>query len=116
MINVKIRVELINSEEILNFETYGILDEKRNILIYDESNDIKVILNMDENVLRRETPEYLITLNFLQATTNVFLKDLNREVSDKIKILEIINNKTTYEVKYMIKEEEKINYKVEIIK
>ncbi|MGN1000441.1 MAG: hypothetical protein ACI4OG_00705 [Bacilli bacterium] len=114
MIDVKIKVTLINSEETLNFETYGILDEKRNILIYDESNNVKVILNMKENVLKRETPEYLITLNFLQATTNIFLKDLNKEINAKLKILEIINNNRIYEVKYILNEEQKINYKVEI--
>ena len=89
-----------------------------------ENNNIK--LNVDERLGERkfgvndisELPSDFFEEQFRNWDYKLEKGESANEVSKRMNegLLEIINNKTTYEVKYMLKEEEKINYKVEIIK
>lgn len=113
--NRKILIEFNNRKYIVK----GIIDEKRNILTYEDKDNARVSLFMDLNKLIRENDKYKIDLYFIEnenTESRMLLKENNAYVVFNIKTLNLKSNKYYFSVKYTVEEGETISYSLRVLK
>lgn len=114
MAKVLINGTVKTDNEIINFEVKGILNINSNILIYN-FDDVKNILYLNENILKRESVDNIITLDFNRIDSNkscIFLKDTNYEIELNIKPVFIDKTVNKYKVEYLLEGRQKIEYEI----
>ena len=101
-------------EETIDFEVKGILDSESNILMYN-FDDIKNTLYINDNKLKRESLDSIITLNFNEVESvksSILLKDTNFEILLKLSTLYINKTNDGYKVAYLLEDQKKIEYEI----
>jgi hypothetical protein len=101
-------------EETIDFEVKGILDTNNNVLMYN-FDEVKNSLYLNENILKRESLDNIITLNFNKDESNkssILLKDTKFEISLKLTTLYIDKSNNEYKVGYLLEDRKKIEYEI----
>lgn len=115
----KIKVTLITNEKHEEYNLLGKYDLSKNIIYYNENKDMqtKVILDLDNKILTRDNKEMTLKLLFTQnktTTNNLFIKDLNKYLTIKIKTEKYELTPNSIDISYIILDSnDKIIYKVE---
>jgi len=106
---VKLELKIKTEEETLHFSTSGILENQR-ILKYIE-NGVKVILDLKEDKLTRESTDFILQYKFLkngETLNDVFLKDYQKICTHRLE-----KKENYYLVEYtLLEENRKVCYEV----
>ena len=111
MSKVLLDITIKNSDDIINFESEGILDEKNNILIYDQDK-VKNTLYLNDDVLEREGRDSIIKLSFNEETSSIFLKDTDITLNLEVSVLNVEKKEGNYRVYYIVENKERIEYEI----
>ena len=114
MSKVLLNITIKNSDDIINFESEGILDEENNILIYDQDK-VKNTLYLNDDVLEREGIDSIIKLNFNEKNndeSNIFLKGTNITLNLEVSVLNVEKKAGSYRVYYIVENKERIEYEI----
>ena len=119
MKDVYIKEKIKNKDEELPFEGKGTIDEKKNLIQYQDNKAVLTIL-LDDNIMLRETEDTILSYKFVENEKNnfeVFLKDLKQTGFVPMQTFNINKDNTTYEVIYQIdgndfKHEFKVEWRV----
>jgi len=114
----KVKVTIISEETKQEYTTIGNYDEEKEILTYQEKQDIvtDVVLYLKENILIRNNKDlnmkYLFLLN-KETTNTIYLKELDKNIDIKIKITKYNYDNNNLEIEYiLIDSGDKLNYKI----
>lgn len=100
--------------ETIDFEVKGILDTNSNILMYN-FEEVRNTLFLNKNILKRESADNIITLDFNNIDLNkssILLKDTNYEIILKIEPIYIDKSVNEYKVGYLLEDHKKIEYEI----
>ncbi len=114
MSKVLLDITIKNSDDIINFESEGILDEKNNILIYDQDK-VKNTLYLNDDVLEREGRDSIIKLSFNEKNeeaSSIFLKDTDIILKLEVSVLNVEKKQGNYRVYYIVENKERIEYEI----
>lgn len=104
-INIQVYTNLNNLEE-----TNDLLAIKDNDVIkYIDLENNKVIVDMKNDIMIRENIDYHFTIDFNANNIIIKLKSLNKCFDKKIKTIWIKKSKNSYNVKYVLVDDDLIN-------
>lgn len=116
MSKVRIKVEIKNSEENNLREVDAIISDSK--LKYKEEENTTVVFSYLDKTLVRENNElrmdYTFDLN-KETIGRIYIKELNKKLEIKIKTTKLKIENNDIEVSFIV-EDNKFNYKVEVIK
>lgn len=115
MSKVQINVEIKNSEEHISKEIDAIISD--NNLKYKEADKTTVIFSYLEKTLTRENNELRMTYTFdieKETIGKIYIKELNKNIEIKIKTTKLKIDNKNIEISFIV-EDNKFNYKVEVI-
>lgn len=113
MSKIRINTVLKTDRDNLTLNVKGIL--KDNEIIYKD-NDVLTKLNIEKNILIRETNEYRIIMNFDNNKLLYYLKEFDKTLEDKIEVKKIVKKDNYFNINYIINDilyEYEISYEVE---
>lgn len=116
MSKVRIKVDINNSEENNSKEIDAIISNNK--LKYKEDDKTTVVYSYLENILIRENNELRMNYFFdlkKESTGNIYIKELNKKLEVKIKTTKLKIDNNNIEISFIV-EDNKFNYKVEVIK
>lgn len=115
MSKIRLEVTLRSSEDDNQFETTGYIHENK--IHYIEPSGTKVELDIEENVLKRNSQEiemeFFFELN-KETESYLYLKEYNQSLALKIKTSQIMKDKDYYCVEYEVMDNDCFFYKLEI--
>lgn len=118
MSKVLLKVSIESNNEMHEYTTRGILNEKLNILIYN-GNDIKNRFDFSKNILERENNEIKIFLPFeINKENNAVYYDKQNKIKLNIKLYTNvlrINRHNVY-IEYTLDNTNLFTYKLHLIK
>lgn len=114
----KIKVTLITNDQKEEYNLLGKYDLSKNIIYYNENKSMqtKVTLDLNNKLLTRDNKEITLKLLFTnkETTNNLFIKDLNKYLTIKIKTEKYKLTTNSVEISYIILDSnELITYKIE---
>ena len=116
MSKIRIKIDIENSEGKLSSEVDAILHDNK--LKYKEEDNTIVVFSYEDNTLIRENNELRMEYKFNNSNKtqgNVYVKELNKKINLDIKTTKLKINDNNIDVSFII-EENKFNYRVEVIK
>lgn len=111
MSKIKIKVKLKTDNNIINSDTKGLIND--NIIIYKDGK-FNIKLDLNNLLLERYSDDYKIIIDF--KNKNYILMINNYNLTDKIKIFELVNEKNYFKANYEL--DNNIEYEIfyEVIK
>lgn len=102
---IKVYTKLDNNEEINEF----LAIKNEDVIKYiDFSNNIMVV-DMQNNIIKRENDDYIFTINFVQNDIDIIIKKLKKNYHKSIKVLLVDKTKKSYLVRYLLEDENILN-------
>lgn len=119
MSKVKVHITLTTPEDTYQYETLAIWQEQEEMIVYQEPTQEKAKVKFDfrKNELHRETNSVRMFYPFdikKLTTGTIFVKELNQQLSVKLRTTKLIRNLNNISIKYQM-EEESYQYKIEVI-
>ena len=115
----KIKVTLITNTTKEEYNLLGKYDLSKNIITYNENKQLqtKVILDLNSRSLTRDNKDLKVDLLFaenVETTNELFIKELNKYLTIKIKTEYYNLTENSIEIVYIILDSnDKITYKIE---
>lgn len=116
-IDVKITIETSSNKQ-LDYTVKALVRRRRLIYHEPDENKTKVIYDYENNILTRENNDFYMAYEFdlsKETTGTLEVKSLNKLLNLNIKTNKLLINSNNIELNFLV-EEEKINYKLEVIK
>lgn len=119
MSKVKVHITLTTPEDTYQYETLAIWQEQEEMIVYQEPTQEKTKVKFDfrKNELHRESNHVRMFYQFdikKLTTGTIFVKELNQQLSVKLRTTKLIRNLNNISIKYQM-EEESYQYKIEVI-
>ncbi len=105
------RVHILVSSKLNNIdkneEFLAIKDQ--DVIKYNDFENNKMTIDMQNHIIIRENNDYLFTLNFIDNKIDIYIKKLGQTVSKEIKTLLKKKSNKRYIIRYLLNDENIIN-------
>ena len=102
---IKIYTNFDNKEETK--EIFAIISD--NVIKYIDLDNTKMIIDMENNIIKRENIDYLFIIDFNKNVIDILVKKLQKQMQKPIQTLSLEKKKTQYSVKYLLDDEKIVN-------
>lgn len=103
----------LKSKDVLN-EYEGICSYSQDdILTFCEPDNTKVLIDLENSILKRENDEMLLTLNFLKNEGIIFVKELDRKIDLQMKVNSKKIEKNRLIINYTLSNQDEFEFFIE---
>ncbi len=98
----------LKSYDTVSFKGIGYYEEENGKIIYNEKDNTKVVLDLNNLILKRDNSTLSLTLDFKKKQGCILVKELNNSIDLELKVNDITIEKDSFLVEYITNKEEYI--------